>query len=92
MRVQRLIGCMENSWVLISLAGKLPFSLSLQYMCLILDRLTPPGIRRYMLGQACLAECLEFVPSKPTVVHLIPRPGKAAAGAFILIFLFRTFL
>eukprot|EP00884_Botryococcus_braunii_P006857 jgi/Botrbrau1/16172/Bobra.0272s0007.1 len=37
-------------------------------------------LTKYMLGQACLAECLEFVSSKPTTVHLLPRPNKAAAG------------
>jgi hypothetical protein len=38
------------------------------------------ALDRYMLGQACLAECLEFMSSQSTVVHLLPRPNKAAAG------------
>ena len=32
----------------------------------------------YMLGRACLAECLEFE-RRPTLIHLIPRPGTSSA-------------
>lgn len=31
----------------------------------------------YMFGKACIAECLEFVPSMNTKIHVIPRPGKS---------------
>lgn len=34
----------------------------------------------YMFGKACIAECLEFVPTMDTKIHVIPRPGKGAAG------------
>jgi all-trans-8'-apo-beta-carotenal 15,15'-oxygenase len=31
----------------------------------------------YMFGKACIAECLDFVASKQTKIHVIPRPGKS---------------
>lgn len=31
-------------------------------------------ILEYMFGKACIAECLEFVPSMDTRIHVIPRP------------------
>lgn len=34
----------------------------------------------YMFGKACIAECLEFVPSMDTKIHVIPRPGKNSTG------------
>jgi hypothetical protein len=34
-------------------------------------------LTKYMLGRACLAECLEFQ-EQPTRIHLIPRPGCAS--------------
>lgn len=32
----------------------------------------------YVLGQAAAAACVRWVPGKPTLVHLVPRPGAAA--------------
>lgn len=37
-------------------------------------------LTKYMLGKACLAECLEFDAERPTRVHLIPRPGCAPSN------------
>ena len=34
----------------------------------------------YMFGKACIAECLEFVPTMDTKIHVIPRPGKNSTG------------
>lgn len=31
----------------------------------------------YMFGKACIAECLQFVPSMDTKIHVIPRPCAA---------------
>ena len=31
-------------------------------------------LTKYMLGRACLAECLQFQ-DRPTRIHVIPRPG-----------------
>lgn len=37
-------------------------------------------LTKYMLGKACLAECLEFEAERPTRVHVIPRPGYASSN------------
>lgn len=41
---------------------------------------------KYMLGKACIAECLRFNPERKTRIHVIPRPGRPAAsqGARVL--------
>lgn len=35
---------------------------------------------RYTMGTACIAECLEFDSKKTVKVHVIARPGSAAAA------------
>jgi hypothetical protein len=34
---------------------------------------------KYMFGRACIAECIQWDSRKRTKVHLVPRPGGAAA-------------
>ena len=34
---------------------------------------------KYAFAKACLAECLEYQPSKPTKIHVIKRPGKQSS-------------
>jgi all-trans-8'-apo-beta-carotenal 15,15'-oxygenase len=34
---------------------------------------------KYMFGRACIAECIVWDAGKKTRVHLVPRPGSAAA-------------
>jgi len=36
-------------------------------------------LTKYMLGRACLAECLTYEPSRRTRVHLLARPGRPGA-------------
>lgn len=36
-------------------------------------------LSKYALAKACLAECLEYQASKPTKIHVIPRPGKQSS-------------
>lgn len=36
---------------------------------------------KYMFGKPCIAECIVWDEKKQTRVHLIPRPGSAAAAA-----------
>ena len=33
-------------------------------------------LTKYAFAKACLAECLEYEGTKPTKIHVIPRPGK----------------
>ena len=33
-------------------------------------------LTKYMFGKACIAECLGYDPSRPTKIHVIPRPGR----------------
>ena len=37
----------------------------------------------FVLGQKCAGECLSFDKSRPTRVHLIPRPGSPAKAAVL---------
>lgn len=37
-------------------------------------------LTKYMVGQACIAECLEFQRSAKMQIHVIPRNGDAEAG------------
>lgn len=36
-------------------------------------------LSKYAFAKACLAECLEYQPSKPTKIHVIKRPGKQSS-------------
>lgn len=42
--------------------------------------LFPLSACRYTVGNACIAECLEFDKAKQNKVHVIARPGSAAAA------------
>lgn len=35
-------------------------------------------LTKYMFGKACIAECLQYDPSRPTKVHVLPRPERGA--------------
>lgn len=43
-------------------------------------------LTKYMFGRACLAECLQYMPSKRTRIHLLPRPGRQGAPLINLSF------
>ncbi|KAF6256619.1 carotenoid oxygenase [Scenedesmus sp. NREL 46B-D3] len=40
----------------------------------------PKFVSQYLTSRCSIAECLVYDPSKPTKVHLVPRPNGAAAG------------
>ena len=37
-------------------------------------------VTQYFTSRCSIAECLVYDPSKPTKVHLVPRPRGAAGG------------